>query len=56
MPPIAGLVRPIRRPNGEEGSGKVFCLATGPSKESVIHMRERAGHPAGEVYDLPIAV
>jgi len=37
-------------------SGKAFCLATGPSLEAVIHVHERAGHPAKEVYELPIAV
>jgi hypothetical protein len=35
-------------------AGKVFCLATGPSKEAVIRVHERAGHPADEVYELPI--
>src|SRR6476469_3891270 len=25
-------------------AGKVFCLATGPSKEAVIRIHERAGH------------
>lgn len=37
-------------------SGKVFCLATGPSKEAVMRIHERAGHPAAEVYELPIVV
>ena len=26
-------------------SGKVFCLASGPSRESVMRIHERAGHP-----------
>src|SRR6188508_2249725 len=26
-------------------SGKVCCLATGPSKEAVMRVHERAGHP-----------
>jgi hypothetical protein len=37
-------------------SGKVFCLATGPSKEAVMRIHERAGHPTPQVYELPIEV
>jgi hypothetical protein len=37
-------------------SGKVFCLSTGPSRESVMRIHERAGHPTSEVYELPIEV
>lgn len=37
-------------------SGKVFCLATGPSREAVMRIHERAGHPTAEVYELPIEV
>jgi len=36
--------------------GKVFCLATGPSREAVMRIHERAGHPTTEVYELPIEV
>ena len=32
--------------------GKVFCLATGPSKEAVMRIHERAGHPTSQVYAL----
>lgn len=35
-------------------SGKAFCLCTGPSKESVLPVHERAGHPTAEIYELPI--
>ncbi|MEY9905016.1 hypothetical protein ABIA35_001232 [Catenulispora sp. MAP12-49] len=35
-------------------SGMVFCLSTGPSKEAVMRVHERAGHPANEVYEVPI--
>jgi len=31
-------------------SGKVFCLASGPSKEAVMRIHERAGHPTPQVY------
>jgi len=37
-------------------AGKVFCLATGPSREAVMRIHERAGHPTAEVYQLPIEV
>lgn len=37
-------------------SGKVFCLATGPSREAVMRIHERAGHPTPEVYPLPVEV
>ena len=37
-------------------SGKVFCLATGPSREAVMRVHERAGHPTPQVYEVPIEV
>ena len=37
-------------------SGKVFCLSSGPSKESVMRIHERAGHPTAEVYELTVEV
>jgi hypothetical protein len=37
-------------------SGKVFCLSSGPSKEALMRVHERAGHPVTEVYELPIEV
>jgi hypothetical protein len=36
--------------------GKVFCLATGPSKEAVLRIHERAGHPTPEIYELTVEV
>ena len=35
-------------------SGKVFCLSSGPSREAVMRVHERAGHPTNEVYEVPI--
>jgi uncharacterized protein DUF4242 len=32
--------------------GKVFCLSTGPSKESIARVHEKAGHPTSEIYEL----
>ncbi len=40
----------------DPGAGKVFCLATGPSKEAVMRTHERAGHPTAEVYELLVEV
>jgi hypothetical protein len=37
-------------------SGKVFCLSTGPSKEAVMRIHERAGHPTSEVYEVTVEV
>jgi hypothetical protein len=37
-------------------SGKVFCLSSGPSKEAIMRIHQRAGHPTGEVYSLPVEV
>ena len=37
-------------------SGKVFCLSSGPSKEAVLRVHEKAGHPTDEIYVLPIEV
>ena len=37
-------------------AGKVFCLATGPSKEAVMRIHERAGHPTPDVYELTVEV
>ncbi|GIW19797.1 MAG: guanylate cyclase [Chloroflexota bacterium] len=37
-------------------AGKVFCLATGPSKEAVRRVHERAGHPPAEIYELSVEV
>lgn len=37
-------------------SGKVFCLSTGPSKEAVMRVHERSGHPTTQVYEVPVEV
>ena len=37
-------------------SGKVFCLSTGPTKEAIQRIHERAGHPTAEVYELTVEV
>jgi Protein of unknown function (DUF4242) len=37
-------------------SGQVFCLSSGPSKEAVQRVHEKAGHPADEIYEVSIEV
>jgi hypothetical protein len=37
-------------------SGKIFCLSNGPSKEAVMRIHQRAGHPTGQVYALAVEV
>ena len=37
-------------------SGKVFCLSTGPSKEAVLRVHEKAGHPTEEIYEIQVEV
>jgi hypothetical protein len=37
-------------------SGKVFCLSSGPSKEAVLRVHDKAGHPAAEIYELLVEV
>ncbi|WP_035804106.1 SCO4226 family nickel-binding protein [Kitasatospora mediocidica] len=37
-------------------SGSVFCLSEGPSREAVQRVHEQAGHPADEIYEVPIEV
>src|SRR5215469_4018418 len=38
----------------DPASGKVFCLSSGPSKEAVQRVHDKAGHPTDEIYELPI--
>ncbi len=40
----------------DPGSGKVFCLSEGPSKEAVLRVHARAGHPTDEIYEVPLEV
>ena len=37
-------------------SGKAFCLASGPSREAMMRIHERACHPTAEVYELTVEV
>ena len=35
-------------------TGMVFCLSEAPSKEAVQRIHERAGHPADQIYEVPV--
>ena len=35
-------------------SGMVFCLSEAPSADAVRRIHERAGHPADNVYEVPV--
>jgi hypothetical protein len=37
-------------------AGKVFCLSTGPSKEAIMRVHDKAGHPTEQVYELSVEV
>ena len=37
-------------------SGKVFCLSEGPNKEAVQRVHTASGHPADEIYEVPLEV
>jgi hypothetical protein len=37
-------------------TGRFFCLSQGPSKEALMRVHERSGHPTTEVYEVPVRV
>ena len=37
-------------------TGMVFCLSEAPSAEAVRRIHERTGHPADNVYEVPVQV
>ncbi len=37
-------------------SCKAFCLSTAPSRDAVMRIHERAGHPTSEVYQISVEV
>ena len=40
----------------DPAAGKVFCLSSGPSKEAVLRVHEKAGHPTAEIYELTVEI
>jgi hypothetical protein len=37
-------------------AGRLFCLSTAPSKEAVMRIHERTGHPTVEIYQINVEV
>jgi hypothetical protein len=37
-------------------AGKVFCLSSGPTKEAVLRVHDKAGHPPAEIYEVPVEI
>lgn len=40
----------------DPSSGMAFCLSEGPSKEAVLKVHEKAGHPTTEIYEVPLDI
>jgi uncharacterized protein DUF4242 len=40
----------------DPASGKVFCLSSGPSKQAVLRVHEKAGHPTEEIYEVSVEI
>jgi hypothetical protein len=40
----------------DPASGKVFCLSSGPSRDAVLRVHEKAGHPTEEIYELTVEI
>ncbi len=38
----------------DPAKGKVFCLSEGSSKEAVLRVHQRAGHPTEEIYEVAL--
>jgi hypothetical protein len=39
---------------GDPVSGMVFCLSEAPNAEAVKKIHDKAGHPADEIYPVPV--
>ena len=44
----------FQRAWGDPESGMVWCISEAPSAEAVQRIHERAGHPADNVYEVPV--
>lgn len=44
----------FRQAWADPASGKVFCLSEAPSREAVMRIHERAGHPTDQVFEVPV--
>jgi hypothetical protein len=50
-PGLPGPARPVHFERAwlDPASGKVFCLSSRPSKEAVLRVHDKAGHPTEEI-------
>jgi hypothetical protein len=39
---------------GDPTTGMVFCLSEAPSADAVRIIHERTGHPADDIYEVPV--
>lgn len=39
----------------DPAAGKVFCLSEGPSREAVLRVHAKAGHPTDEIYEVSVS-
>ena len=46
----------FQRAWGDPDSGMVWCVSEAPNAEAVQRIHERAGHPATEIYPVPVEV
>ncbi len=44
----------FKRAWADPTTGMVFCLSEAPSADAVQRIHERAGHPADQVYEVPV--
>lgn len=40
----------------DPSTGCVFCLSEGPNKDAVQRVHQKSGHPADEIYEVPVTV
>jgi hypothetical protein len=46
----------FQRAWADPASGMVWCISEAPDADAVRRIHERAGHPAAEVYPVPVEV
>jgi hypothetical protein len=46
----------FQRAWGDPESGHVWCISEAPDADAVKRIHERTGHPAPEVYPIPVDV
>lgn len=46
----------FQRAWGDPESGMVWCISEAPNADAIRRIHERAGHPADEVYPIPVEV